>query len=198
VKLAYPLLVKSLTEEASSGLAQASLVHDDGQLAQRVEFVHDQVGSDAIAEEYIEGRELNLAVLGNRRLRTFPVWELDLANLPEGAPRFATARVKWDLAYQKKYGIVSRRAENLPEGAGERMARLGKRIYRLLGLSGYARIDLRLSESQEVFVIEANPNPDLSRNDDFALAAAADGLRYSALLDRVLALALGYHSTWYQ
>ena len=197
VRLAYPLLVKSLTEESSAGLAQGSLVHDVSRLRDRVAFVHEQVSSDAIAEEYVPGRELNVAILGNRRPKAFPAWELDLEGLPQKAPRFATARVKWDLAYQKKYRIRSRPAR-LPPRTAARVARIGRRVYSLLGLSGYARIDLRLRADGEAFVLEANPNPDLSRADDFARAAAAAGLAYPDLVERILRLGIAYHAAWYQ
>jgi len=197
-RLNYPLIVKSLIEESSVGLAQASVVNTDAQLEQRVRFVHEQVGSDAIAEEYIEGRELNLGIIGNRRLTTFPVWELNLGNLPEGAPRFATARIKWDPDYREKYDIDSHPAEDLPEGAEERIARMGKRIYRLLGLSGYARLDLRLRDDGAIFVIEANPNPDLGEVEDFSAAAEAGGISYDDLIGRILRLARSYHSAWFQ
>ena len=100
-KLTFPLLVKSLTEEGSVGIAQASLVHDDGQLAERTEFVHRQLRTDAIAEQFIEGRELYVGVLGNERLQTLPVWELVFTKMPDDVPFIATSKVKWDLEYQK-------------------------------------------------------------------------------------------------
>jgi D-alanine-D-alanine ligase len=195
-RLAYPLLVKSLTEEASLGIAHASLVRDDARLAERVAFVHDHVGSDAIAEEYVAGRELSLSLLGNRRVASFPPWELDLGHLPPRAPGFATSRVKWDVTYQQRWRIVSRRARLAP-ATERRIARLARRAYRLLGLSGYARIDLRLRDDGEVFLLEANPNPDLSRGDDFARAAAAGGLGYDDLIERILALGRAGRA-WYQ
>jgi D-alanine-D-alanine ligase len=197
-RLAFPLLVKSLTEEASTGISQASLVGNEEQLAQRVAFVHEHTTGDAIAEEYIEGRELYLGILGNHRLETFPLWEMIWKKLPEGMPRIATARVKFDLEYQKKYGIVTGRAKGLPEGAAERVARLGKRIYRVLGLSGYARLDLRLREDGQLFVLEANPNPDLAHDEDFAKAAEAGGIPYNPLIRRILGLGLRYHVSWYR
>lgn len=197
-RLSFPLLVKSLTEEASSGISQASLVTNDEQLVQRVEFVHEHTQSDAIAEEYIEGRELYLGILGNHRLETFPLWEMVWRKLPEGIPRIATARVKFNVDYQKKYGIVTRAAKGLPEGAAERVARLGKRIYRVLGLSGYARLDLRMRDDGQLFVLEANPNPDLSHDEDFSQAADAGGIPYNPLIRRILSLGLRYHATWYR
>src|SRR5690606_15796431 len=115
-KLQFPLLVKSLTEEGSVGIAQASIVHDDEKLAERVDFVHRHLGTHAIAEEYIDGRELYVGVLGNQRLQTLPIWELHFPKLREDAPRIATGKVKWDYKYQKKIGIRSSRARNLPEG----------------------------------------------------------------------------------
>ncbi len=195
--LAYPLLVKSLTEEASAGLSAGSLVRDEARLGERVAFVHESVRSDAIAEEYVEGREISVAVLGNRRPRAFPPRELDLSGLPPRAPRFATARVKWDPAYQRRHAIRSR-AARLPAAAARRLGRLGIRVYESLGLSGYARIDLRLRADGEAFVLEANPNPDLSRADDFARAALAGGVPYEDLVDRILRLGIAYHAAWYE
>lgn len=195
-RLQFPLIVKALHEDASLGISQASLVHNQEQLEKRVQFVHETVNDDAIAEEFIEGRELYLGVLGNRRLQTFPLWELNLDKLPESAPRIATARIKWNLKYQQKYKIITAAATDLPEGFEARMARTGKRIYKLLGLSGYARLDFRLREDGKVFLLEANANPDLSRDEDLARAAEAGGLRYSKLVQRILTLGLSHHQSW--
>lgn len=194
--LGYPLLVKSLTEEASAGLAHGSLVRDSKRLKDRVAFVHETVSSDAIAEEYVPGREVSVAVLGNGRPRAFPPRELVLSGLPPEAPRFATARVKWDEAYRKRHGIRSR-AVRLAPAEARRLERIGTRAYRSLGLSGYARIDLRLRADGVPFVLEANPNPDLSRADDFALSARAAGIPYEDLVDRILRLGIAYHRAWY-
>ena len=178
------------------GISQASIVKDDEQLKKRVEFVHEQIGSDAVAEEYIEGRELYVAILGNRRLQTFPIWELDLTNLPEGAPRIATAKVKYDLGYQDKYKIETGAAKDLADDARARIERMCKRVFRTLMLSGYARLDLRVDAEGLVYVIEANPNPDISHDEDFAESAAAAGLDYDTLIQRVLSLGMRYHASW--
>ena len=127
-------------------------------------------------------------MLGNVRLQTFPIWEIKLDTLPEGAPRIATEKVKFDAEYQKKHKIQTGPAKDLPEGMAERIAKVGKRIYKRLGLSGYARIDLRLRESGEIYVLEANPNPDLSMDEDFALACEAGGLKYEPLVQRIVTL----------
>jgi D-alanine-D-alanine ligase len=194
--LGYPRIVKSVDEEASLGIAQASVVHDGDALRERVAFVHRRLATDAIAEQYIAGRELTVGVIGNERLETFPVWEMLFEKLPEGSERIATARVKWDLAYQRRVGIETGPAADLPPGMGEQIAHLAKRSYRALSLTGYARIDLRLAEDGRAFVIEANPNPDLRRDEDFALSAAAAGLAYPALLQRILNLGLRHRPPW--
>ena len=195
-RLSFPVVVKSLNEEASLGISQASLVTSDEKLRERVAFMHETFGVDVIAEEYIAGRELYVGVMGNQRLQTFPIWELPFARLPENAPHIATAKVKWDLEYQKKYKIETRRAEELPDGAEQKLMHLAKRIYKVLGLSGYARIDLRLAPDGQVYVLEANPNPDLQREEDFALSAKAAGIDYAEALGRILSLGVSYQVEW--
>jgi len=195
-KLDFPLFVKSVSEEASTGIAQASIVRDLESLRERVDFVHRNVGTDAIAEEYIEGRELTIGVLGNDRLKALPLLELTFENLPEGAEPIMTSRAKWDLAYQKKIGVFSGPPAELPEGTASRIERIAKRLYRALGLSGYARVDLRLSDDGRVFVIEANPNPDLCESEDFAFSASQVGLPYHGLIQKILNLGLQYQPAW--
>lgn len=189
-RLAFPLIVKSVSQEASQGISQASIVDDDDKLRERVAFIHNSVGTDAIAERFIEGRELYVGVLGNMRLQVFPVWELFLGGLPDEVQRIATARVKWNPKYQKKYGITSGPAEGLPNGMQERIQHLAKRIYRALNLSGYARIDLRLDPDGKVYVLEANPNPEVAKPEDFAESAQEAGTPYADLLQRILNLGL--------
>ena len=194
-KLGYPLVVKSLVEEASLGIAQASLVTSDEMLVERVAFMHATFGVVVIAEEYIEGRELYVGVVGNQRLHAFPVWELILDQLPDKAPRIATRKVKWDLDYQKKYHIDTQAAD-LPAGAAEHINKLCTRIYRVLKMSGYARIDLRLAADGAVYVLEANPNPDLQKAEDFAQSALAEGVEYPVLIQRIVNLGLSYQVEW--
>lgn len=187
-RLSFPLIVKSSSEHGSMGIAQASLVTNDEKLAERVEFIHGQLRTDAMAEEYIEGRELYAGVLGNQRLETFPVWEMRFENLAEGAPRIATERIKWDLDYQKKRGIKTGAAKGLSEGTAERVWKLSRRVYRILGLNGYARMDFRLTEDGRLSLLEPNPNPDLAKDEDFAQSAKAAGIPYEQLVRRILNL----------
>lgn len=191
-KVEFPLFVKSVSDDASIAISNASIVHDDKQLAERVEFVHRTVGTGAIAEQYIEGRELYVAVLGNRRPLAFPPWELYFDNLANGAPRIATRKVKWDAAYQKKAGIRSGRAEGLSPEIEQAIRKRAKRIYRLLGLSGYGRMDFRLTEDGKLYLLEANANPYIAYGEDFAESAEADGILYEELVTRMLRLGLRY------
>jgi D-alanine-D-alanine ligase len=189
-RLAFPLIVKSVCEEASLGISQASIVDDDEKLRDRVAFIHHHVKTGAIVERYIEGRELYVGVIGNQRLQVLPVWELSLHNLPDEAPRIATRRVKWSTTYQKKYGITSGAAKDLPEGLSEQIQHLAKRVYRILGLTGYARMDLRLDGAGRIYILEANPNPQIGYGEDFAESAKQVDLPYDALLQRILNLGL--------
>lgn len=195
-RLNFPLIVKSAIEHSSVGIAQASIVHDDDSLRERVKFIHRHVGTDAIAEEYIEGREVTIGVLGNERLETFPVWEMFFHKLPPGSENIATSRVKWNFKHQAKLGIQTGPAKDLPDGLPEEISKLAKRIYRVLGLSGYARIDMRLTEEGRVFVIEANPNPDLCSDEDLAVSAKQTGLQYPELLQKILSLGRSYRPAW--
>lgn len=194
-RLVFPLFVKSLTYDASFGISQASVVGDDAKLQERVRFIHDTIGTDALVERYIEGRELYVGILGDRRLEVLPIWELSFANMPEESRRIATERLKWSLTYQKKHGIVSGPAHDLTEKVAARIRDVCKRVYRSLMLSGYARIDLRLSADGEPYILEANPNPALSADEDFAQSARAAGLDYPQLLQRILGLGLRWEPT---
>jgi D-alanine-D-alanine ligase len=189
-RLQFPLIVKSLTQEASIGISQASVVDNDEKLKERVAFIHESIGTAAIVEQYIEGRELYVGVLGNQALQALPVWELFFTNMPEGSKRIATDRVKWSVKYQKKYGIDSGPAKDLPDEVSARIQHVCRRAYRALELSGYARVDLRLDEAGHVWVLEANPNPQIARGEDFAASAEKIGIGYEAVLQRIINLGL--------
>ena len=188
-RLALPLIVKSLNEDGSHGISQASIVDTDEKLAERVAFIHERIETAAIAEEFIEGRELYVGVLGNNRLKALPVWELKFGTMG-GAHQIATEKVKHDTNYQERVGIVDGPAKGLPPEVADRIQRTAKRIYRTLGLDGYARIDFRLSANGIPYFIEANPNPEIAKSQEFATAARHDGLNYPELLHRILALGI--------
>ena len=188
-RLAFPLIVKSLTYESSVGISQASVVANEEQLVKRVKYIHDTIFTPAIVEQFIDGRELYVGVLGNHRLRVFPVWEMSFAKMSGDSWRIATERVKWNVKYQKRHGIDTAAAQ-LPEGKAAEVQHLARRAYRALDLSGYARLDLRMDASGKAFVIEANANPQLAALEDFAQSAKLARLPYPELLERIMALGL--------
>ena len=189
-ELTFPLIVKSISEEASLGISQASIVEDDEKLRERVAFIHQSVGTGALVEQYIEGREFYVGVMGNGHIQVLPVWELIMDKLPEDARRIATQRVKWSRKYQDKYGITSEEAKNLPAGKAEEIRHMAKRVYRALGLSGYARIDVRMDAEGKVYVLEANPNPQIAHDEDFADSAEKADYSYKDLLQELLNVGL--------
>ena len=188
-KLQYPLIVKSLTYESSIGISQASVVATEEQLVKRVNYIHDTILTPAIIEQFIDGRELYVGVIGNERLDVLPPWEMSFAQMPDNRWKIATERVKWSTQYQKKHGIMTDRAK-LDAPTIERMQRMAKRAYRALDLSGYARIDVRMDEEGRIYVLEANPNPNMAYGEDFTESAEAHGISYERLLGRLIALGL--------
>jgi len=188
-RLGFPLIVKSLIEEASMGIAKASLVRDDEKLAERVAFIHEHVGTDAIVEEFIEGREVYVGVLGNERLQVLAAQELRIGKSGADEPLIATSKVKHDPAYQKKVGVEIVRAE-LDDALSYRLSQISKRAYRTLNLEGYARLDFRISTGGVPYLLEANPNPEIARYEEMAQAAEMSGLEYERLLQKILNLGL--------
>ena len=194
-KFAYPAFVKPIGEESSDGIALASLAKNEAEALERTRFLHERFESDAMIEEYVEGRELYLGVLGNKRLTVFPPREIFFGEPPqEDSPRFATAKAKWDDAYRKKWKIRNGPAGPLPQGLERKLAELARKVYRILNIRGLGRIDARLTQQGEVVVIEANPNPSLAKEDDFAQAALQVGIGYEALIQKVLENALKWRS----
>ena len=189
-RLKFPLVVKPLKEESSIGISQASFVENDDQFRERVQFIHDKIDHDVIAEEYIEGRELYVSILGNHRLQVFPIRELVFKEVPPDEPKLATYRAKWDEEYRKRWGLQNQFAEGLDPAVVRSIEETCKRVYRLLTIDGYARLDLRLTPDNRVCFIEANPNPILAEDEDFAQSALRAGLAYPQLIERIARLGL--------
>ena len=185
-QLKFPILVKPVKEEASYGISQASFVETDEEFRERVAFIHEKHDADVIAEEYIAGRELYVSLMGNLRLSVFPIRELIFREVPPDEPKIATYRAKWDEEYRKRWGLKNRFAQGLDPALVAHIEQTCKRIYRLLTIDGYARIDLRLTAANEIYFIEANPNPILAADEDFALSADQAGLPYPQLIDRII------------
>jgi len=189
-QLKFPILVKPVKDEASYGISRASFVETDEQFRERIAFVHEKHKSDAIAEEYIDGRELYVSIMGNVRLQVFPIRELVFKEVPANEPKIATYKAKWDEKYRKRWGLEGQFAENLDRLLVKEIERTCKVIYRLLTIDGYARIDLRLSPENKLYFIEANPNPHLAADEDFAQSALKAGLKYPQLIQALVRLGM--------
>ena len=185
-RFVYPAFVKPVGEESSDGIAKASFAKSEEEALERARFIHEKFHCDALIEEYIDGRELYLSVMGNRKLTVFPPREIFFHEVPEDTPKFATFKAKWDDTYRKKWGIQNGPAKELPPGVEEKLARLARKVYRVLKIRGFGRIDVRINAAGEVAVIEANPNPSLACEDDFAQSAATSGVPYDMLIQKIL------------
>jgi D-alanine-D-alanine ligase len=188
--LEFPLIVKSLVHEASLGISQASVVDNDEKLRERVAFIHQRHHSDAIVEQFIDGREFYVGIIGNTRLEVLPVWELMFENMPEGSASIATAHVKHNTEYQRRRGIYQQHADDLVPALRDHIIRTSRRIARILDLDGYNRIDYRLSVEGKLYFLEANPNPDIARSEEYASAAEEAGMSYKQLIQRIVDLGL--------
>ena len=185
----YPAFVKPVGEESSDGIAKASFVRTAEEAMERVRYIHQKFDCDVLIEEYIEGRELYLSVLGNRRLTVFPPREIFFEQVPDDVPKFATSHAKWNEKYREKWGIKNGPAGELPAGVEEHLKQLARKVYRVLKIHGFGRVDVRLTPQGDVFVIEANPNPSLAEDEDFAQAALSSGMTYDALITEILSAA---------
>ena len=185
-RFVFPAFVKPVSEESSDGISRASFARSEEEALERARFIHEKFHCDALIEEYIEGRELYLSVMGNRKLTVFPPREIFFDQVPADEPKFATYQAKWNDAYRKKWGIQNGPARELPAGMEEKLARLARKVYRALKIQGFGRIDVRLTGAGEIVTIEANPNPSLAREDDFAQAAGAAGVEYDTLIQKIL------------
>lgn len=190
--LRFPLFVKPLASDASEGIAHASVVQDAEALAARVAFLHQQFGQEVIAEEFVDGREFYVSLLGARdALQVLPLVELVFdkeKNPPE--ERIATRSAKWDERYRERRGIRNVFARPLAEKSREELERACIGAFHALGLHDYARCDVRVDAAGQVWIIEANANPFIAEGHDFAESAAKAGLAYPALIERLVELAL--------
>ncbi len=184
-RIYYPLIVKPAHEDGSDGISLASIVKDGEELLARIKMIHERMNQPALCEEFIEGREIYVGLTGNDRLTAYPAREVRFGKTEEGGPQIATRKVKWDEDYRKKWAIEYVHAD-LPDPLERAVARTSKRIYRILQMRDYGRIDLRLKADGEIVFLEANPNPNIGREEDLAEAAKKSGLEFEALIDRIV------------
>lgn len=191
--LRMPLFVKPLRADSSQGIDAGSLVHDMKELMDRVKMINEKIKDAALAEEYIDGREFYVGVLGNQEPTALPPIEMDFSGLPEGAPRFMDHKAKWvkkSKAYQGTKAVVA----EIPDELHAKLHKISLTACRALRVLDYARVDLRVAETGDIFVLEVNSSCDLDKNGEFAMAAAAGGLDYQAVIDRIVEAALSrYH-----
>lgn len=183
--LKYPLIVKCLYEEASYGIAQASIVTSEDKLNERVQYIHEKLEQDALVEEFIEGKELYVGVLGQKQLKTLPIWELKFKNVENPEKEIYSQRAKWNEKYRKRKGIDTGVAK-LDKALEDKIIKICKKVYQILNLSGYARIDLRLTADNKIYVLEANPNPNIASDDEFAKSAQYEKIKYKELIEQLI------------
>ena len=192
--IAFPLIVKPLSEDGSIGIDVDSVVTSVKDLMERIEHIQETFDSPALIEEYIEGREIYASVLGNEKPEALPLVELDLSQLPDGTPKIAGTEVKWEKeteAYKKTH---TRPAEDLDPDTALELQRTAVAAYQALKLRDYGRIDLRLTPEGRIYVIEANPNPWLSSGAEFAMAAKKSGSSYADMIQSIVDLALARYA----
>jgi len=189
-KLRLPLILKPLCDEASRGISLASVVDSTEAFVERVRYIHQTLKTDAIAEEYIPGREFYVGIIGHKQSQVFPPIEMKFSKVPDDEPRVATYKAKWDNAYRKKWGIKSEFPSKMKEGLDERIREECKKAYKVLNMRCYARFDVRVTDGGRIFIIEANANPCIAKNDEFAMCAKKYGLSYNALIQKIIDLSL--------
>ncbi len=191
--LNFPLIVKCRLEESSTGISQSSIVHNEEKLKERIEFINHSLADDAIVEEFVEGREIYVGIIGNYRLQHLPAWELTFGTAKSPEKEIYTSRAKFNYEYRKEKEIKAQKAKLSPE-LEKKIYQICKRAYKVLGLNGYGRIDLRITSENEIYILEANPNPGLTFDDEFVESAKSEGINYNALLNKIVGLGLTWHS----
>ncbi len=189
-KLRFPLIVKPLTEDASIGIAESSVVKNDETLATRIAYVHEKIGCGALVEEYIEGRELFVGVIGNDKPLVLPPVELDFSKANSDKLKVYSFKAKFDSAYRTKWGIQTLFPKDLKKETVAKIEETALTAYRALGLRDYGRIDLILAPDDTVYVLEVNPNPNIAENEDLPNAAEQTGLSYTDFAERIIKFAL--------
>jgi D-alanine-D-alanine ligase len=189
-RLKYPLLVKPAFEDASVGIENESIVSNGKQLRKRIEYVLKQFNQPALVEEFIEGRELNVAVMGDKRLRVLPISEIDFSEMPDHLHNIVSFQAKWDPHHESYHKTIPICPAPLPKNIEKRAKELAFRAFKVMGCRDYARVDMRLSKDNKLFVLEVNPNPDITEGAGFMRSAQHAGMTYAQALKRIVKYAL--------
>lgn len=190
LSLRFPLIVKPSREDASIGIENSSVVQDIESLRQRIAFVVKTYNQPALVEEYIEGRELNIAIIGNDHPLVLPISEIDFSKLPSGYPKIVSYNAKWVEGTAEYVGTVGMCPARLPADVEHRVREIALRSYHLMEIRDYARVDIRLDASNQPFVLEVNPNPDISRDTGFARSARTAGWTFEEMIVKIVETAL--------
>ena len=189
-ELKFPLIVKPIREDGSVGIKERSVVKNEEQLREEVDHILSIYKQEALVEEFIDGREFNVSLIGNRKPNVLPVAEIDFSGMPENLPKIVSYRAKWikqSIAFRKTPVICP---AQIDEKTRELTEDVSKKCYKIFGCRGYARIDFRYDEKdKKLYVLEINPNPDISEDGGIVKAAAAAGMSYRDLLLKIINLA---------
>jgi D-alanine-D-alanine ligase len=185
-KLNYPLLIKPSLEDASVGIENESIVYNSRQLKERIEYVLHYFEQPVLVEEFIEGRELNVAVMGSNRLRVLPISEIDFTKMPDHLHNIVSYQAKWDPHHESYHKTIPKCPAPIPKKIEERAKKTAIKAFKIMGCRGYARVDMRLSKNKRLYVLEVNPNPDLTEGAGFMRSAEHAGMSYGQALKRIV------------
>ncbi len=188
-KFPFPAFVKLLKSEASEGISLDSFVENEEAALERIEFLHKKFKEDVLIEEFIFGTDLYVSAIGNKRIQILPFRQLQFTGKDQDGSNFATYKTKWDEAYRKRWGIKNTFATELSEEVVAKACEISRKAFDALNLSGFARFDFRLTDKQDLVMLEANPNPSISDDDDFVLSSKKAGLTYTELIEKIMDIA---------
>jgi D-alanine-D-alanine ligase len=190
LELSFPLIVKPSHEDASVGIENSSVVDNVAALRKRIRYIFQSFDQAALVEEYIEGREINVAIIGNKRPITLPISEIDFTALPSGFPKIVTYNAKWMEGTEEYSGTKGVCPADLPADVERKVKDIAMKAYRIMGLRDYGRVDMRLDKAMQPYVLEVNPNPDISDTAGFARSARAYGLSFDEAVNKIVEYAL--------
>ncbi len=188
--LNYPLIVKPVFEDASAGVDINAVVKNYSELKNRIEKLLKEFELPLLVEEFIEGRELNVAILGDKEPKVLPISEIDFSKMPENLPHIVSYQAKWDQFHEVYHKTIPICPAQLPTEIEQKINEIAIKVFKIMGVRDYARIDIRLSKDNEIYVLEVNPNPDLTEGAGFMRSAEAAGYSYDETLIEIINLAL--------
>ncbi len=188
--LKFPLIVKPAFEDASVGIENDSVVNDNVQLKKRIAYVFEYFNQPSLVEEFIDGRELNVAIMGDHEIEALPISEIDFSEMPPQLSKIVSYQAKWDPHHEAYHKTIPVCPAKLPLKTEQKAKEMAKKAFRLMGCRDYARVDIRLSKKNKLYILEVNPNPDLTESAGFLRSAEAAGFSYVDTMKKILEFAL--------